>query len=68
MATLNEAVLYLSNITKSIKKIIVLKKDYCNKRKISLADYYLKTHNHLLQNISILELDLENMALKTIKG
>ena len=68
MATLNEAVFYLSNIPKGIKKIIVLKKDYCSKRKISLAEYYLKTHNHLLQNISILEFDLENMALKTIKG
>ena len=68
MAILNEAVLYLSNIPKGVKKIIVLKKDYCSKRKISLAKYYFKTHNHLLQNISILELDLENMALNLIKG
>jgi len=68
MATLNEAILYLSNIPKGIKKIIVLKKDYCSKRKISLAEYYFKTHNHLLQNITILELDLENMILNFIKG
>lgn len=68
MATLNEAVLYLSNIQKDIKKIIVLKKDCCSKRKMSLAEYYFKTHNHLLQNICVMELDLENMALNTIKG
>ena len=67
-ATLNEAVLYLIKSPKNAKKIIVLRRSFNDKKKESLAEYYSRTYAHLLDGISIMELDTDNMVLKSIKG
>lgn len=66
-AFLNEAVLYLSHAPKNTKKIIVLRRDNHLKRKESLAEYYVRTYYHLLDEVIIMELDIHNMTLKEIE-
>ena len=64
MAFLNQAVLYLSHISKEAKKIIVLRKDRHPKRKESLAEYYVRTYSYLLEEICIMEFDVDKMVLE----
>ncbi|MCK5598693.1 hypothetical protein KAI78_03630 [bacterium] len=54
---LNEAAFYLSFLPANVTKIIVIKKDYHEKKKLTLAQYYFSRYKHLLQNIQILEID-----------
>ena len=65
-AFLNEAVLYLSHAPVDSKKIIVLRKDNHSKRKESLAEYYVRTYFHLLNEVMIMELDINNMIIKEV--
>jgi len=65
-AFLNEAVLYLSHAPASSKKIIVVRKDNHPKRKESLAEYYVRTYFHLLNNVMIMELDINSMIIKEV--
>lgn len=64
MATLNEAVLYITNVNTKAKKIIAIHKDYSEKKEETLAHYYLRTYNHLLQDIEIWEVDDKNEFYK----
>ena len=57
ISTLNEAVLYLSNVTASALKIIAMKKDFSESRNETLAQYYLRINGHLLKDIQIWEVD-----------
>jgi len=66
IAVLNEAVLYLSHAPIDSKKIIVLRKDNNPKRKESLAEYYVRTYFHLLNEVMIMELDISNMTIKEV--
>jgi len=66
MAFINEAVLYFSHAPIEAKKIIVLREDHHPKRKESLAEYYVKKNYHLLNGISVMELDIDRMILKEI--
>lgn len=63
IASINEAVLYLSHAPKIAPKVIVLRKEHYPKRKESLADYYKRTYAHLLEDIIVMELDLDKMIL-----
>jgi len=65
-AFLNEAVLYLLHISTNAKKIIVLRKANHPKRKESLAEYYVRTYYHLLNEVVIMELDIDNMTIKEV--
>ena len=65
-STLNEAVLYLSHAPEDSKKIIVLRKDNHPKKKESLAEYYVRTYFHLLNEVMIMELDIKNMIIKVV--
>ena len=66
IATILKEVLYFSKMTKNAntKKIIVLKYYYNESRKQTLADYFIKTYKHLLEDIIIMELNVQNMELK----
>jgi hypothetical protein len=57
MATLNEAVLYISNLPEDIRKILALKKDVRTSNSETLASYYCRIYGHLLEDISIWEID-----------
>ena len=67
MAFLNQAVLYLSHISKEAIKIIVLRKDRHPKRKESLAEYYIRTYSHLLEEICVMEFDVDKMEIRKIR-
>jgi len=66
IASINEAVLYLSYAPRNTKKVIVLRRDRHPSRKESLAEYYVRTYYHLLRNISVMELNIGSMRLKEI--
>ncbi len=66
MSFLNEAVLYLSHAPQNKKNIIVLRKDEHPDRKESLAEYYVRTYYHLLDDVNVMELDVDNMTLKEV--
>ncbi len=57
IATLDEAVLYLRSINYPAQKIIAMKHDCSIKNGKPLADYFNEKKGHLLEDISIIELD-----------
>ena len=60
LATLDEAILYLKSVCKPAKKIIAM---YCatnEKRGLTLAEYFCQKKNHLLDDISVWEIDDDN--------
>lgn len=67
MAFLNEAVLYLSLLPIKPKRFIVMRRDHHPKRKESLAEYYYRTYRHLLDGITVFELDDVTGSLTEIK-
>lgn len=46
----NEAMLYFIASPEEYRKIMFVLKDYCPKRKETLAQYYLRTYSHLVPN------------------
>ena len=67
MGFLNEAVFYMSYLPEESKKIIVMKKAMHPKRRESLGEYYLRTNNHLLEGISLFEVDTESNKITVLK-
>lgn len=59
MGFVNEAAFYLSFLSKDITRFIVMRKDVHPKKSETLAEYYYRTYQHLLQGIIIFEVDLE---------
>ncbi len=57
LATLDEAVLYLCNVNIPARKIIAMKRDWSEKRKKTLAEYFLEKKGHLMGDISVVEID-----------
>ena len=66
MAFISEAILLLSYTPKDIEKMIILRRDVSGKSGESLAEYYYRTHKHLLNDIKLMELDIDNLKLKEI--
>jgi len=66
MAFLNEAVLFLSLTSAAVKRFIVMRKATHPRRQETLASYYYRTYVHLLDGISILEVDTVAKTLKAI--
>lgn len=62
----NEAMYYFHLAPNDYRKIMFVLKDVCQKRGISLAEYYIKTHGHLIpRSVEIWEFDdLSKMAVK----
>jgi len=59
MATLNEAVLYLSLLTFPAERFLVMPKTMHEKKAENLTAYYFRTYRHLLNGVFILELDIQ---------
>lgn len=57
MSTLNEAVLYMRSLPAGTRKILALKKDIRTSNSETLAVYYCRIYGHLLEDISIWEID-----------
>ena len=57
MAILNEAVFYLSHVSKDKDRWIVMKKDFSIERQKTLARYYFQINQHLLDGVKIWEVD-----------
>ena len=54
----NEAMLYFSLLSEEINKISFVLKDKSHKRQETLAEYYIRTHNHLIpKGVKIMEYD-----------
>jgi hypothetical protein len=57
MPTLNEAVLYMRSLPEGTRKILAIKKDVRTSNSETLASYYCRIYGHLLEDISIWEID-----------
>jgi phage-related protein len=57
MAFLNEAVLYLSHLPAETRKFIALSLDRHQRRDETLVAYYVRTYRHLLDGLTIYEID-----------
>jgi len=57
MSTLNEAVLYMRSLPDGTRKILAIKKDVRTSNSETLASYYYRIYGHLLEDISIWEID-----------
>jgi len=57
MSTLNEAVLYRRSLPEGARKILAIKKDARTSNSETLASYYCRIYGHLLEDISIWEID-----------
>jgi len=62
----NEAMYYFLSSPQGYRKIFFILKDFSNKRKETLAEYYLRTYSHLIPDgVEFWEYDPEkNEALK----
>jgi len=49
-------------------RFVLMRKDTHQKRKESLAEYYYRTYQHLLNGISIFEVDITFGTLKEINA
>jgi len=67
VSVLNEAVFYMSYLPKDTIKIIAIKKSTHSRRKETLAEYYLRTYNHLLKGIKIFEIDCDLKKINIVK-
>ncbi len=63
---INEAVFYLSLLPKDTVRFIVMKKDIHPRRKETLAEYYYRTYQHLLEGVVLFEIDLENALIRKV--
>ncbi len=67
VAALNEAILYLSQLSHDIRRFIAIPR-CISKQGYSLAEYYYQTSNHLMNGVIVFEIDLSNRAAKEVKG
>lgn len=63
MSTLNEAVLYMRSLPEGTRKILAIKKDVRTSNSETLASYYCRIYGHLLEDISIWEIDNDGNLL-----
>lgn len=66
VATLNEAVFFLTFLPASIRRFVVLRTDVHPNRNESLANYYHRTYQHLLQDVEVIEVDLNDGTAEEI--
>lgn len=55
MSVLNEAVFYLQHAPKNAHKLLVINMDRHSSRNETLAEYYVRTYRHLLDDVSVME-------------
>ena len=61
---MNEAVFYMSYLPSDTKKVLVLKKAVHARKNETLAEYYYRINNHLLEQITLIEIDEFGSARK----
>ena len=66
IATMLKEILHFNKGPKDTKNILVLRKYYSEKRKKTLGDYFVSKYKYLLEGITVMELDIENMKLEEI--
>ena len=63
----NEAMLYFIASPDEYRKVMFVLKDYCSKRKETLAEHYIRTYFHLIPtNVEFWEYDTETSEAKQI--
>ncbi|MFD2117620.1 hypothetical protein ACFSTH_11540 [Paenibacillus yanchengensis] len=67
LSVLNEAVFYLQHTPKGKTRIIVINYDLNVKKNESLANYYVKTYKHLLDDVIVMEYNQELCVLNEIR-
>lgn len=65
---LNQSILYAQHLPPHVIKIIAMKRACHAKRNETLAEYYYRTHQHLLNGIVLLEIDSDNKTIREIKN
>jgi hypothetical protein len=66
MAFLNEAVLYLHQVPEDTVRFVVVRRDNRGRHSETLAEYYCRTYSHLLNGMTILELDPDTGDIRRI--
>ncbi|MEW9699421.1 hypothetical protein [Paenibacillus sp. SI8] len=66
MSVLNEAVFYLQHAPKNTQKVLVINLDRHAGRNETLAEYYVRTYRHLLDDVSVMEFDQNTGFLNKI--
>ena len=66
MGFINEAVFYLQHILSDKFRFVVLRRDVGNNRIESLADYYYRTNNHLLNGVFVIEIDVLTKSVRIL--
>lgn len=63
----NEVMLYFSLLSTDTQKILFVLKDCSEKRQETLAEYYIRTYQHLIpKGVQILEYDNNSMEVSTV--
>lgn len=64
----NEAMYYFTLTPSEFRKVLVVKKDYSIKRSETLAQYYIRTYEHLIpDNVEIYEIAEETLDIIKLK-
>ncbi|MDQ2996489.1 MAG: hypothetical protein M3R61_05455 [Chloroflexota bacterium] len=66
MGFINEAVFYLSFLPAERVKFVVMRKDHHLRRVESVANYYYRTYQHLLNGIFMIEIDIDTGSFREI--
>lgn len=67
MSILNEAVFYLSHISKNKHRFLIIKKDFSEEKQKTFAEYYFYINRHLLDGVRIFEFDEGAVTLDEVK-
>lgn len=65
MGFLNEAVFYLQHVAPEKRRFVVLRRDVRASTGESLAEYYYRINQHLLNGVFIIEIDVETKEVRT---
>lgn len=67
IATINEAVLYLQHLPQATVRFVVMPRRTHPKRSESVAEYYFRTYQHLLDSVRVIEIDLASGTVHEFK-
>ena len=66
LAFLNEAVFYLLHLPGDVQRFVALRRDVHPRRQESLAEFYFRTYDHLLDGVKVIEIDLNSGTAREI--
>lgn len=68
MGFINEAVFYLQHLSQNKHRFVIMCKAVDKKHKESLAEYYFRINRHLLGQVFIIEIDIENDEIREFRN